>query len=59
MMPKPKDLGVKIVPPIVAKWTRIRDQAKTEIENNETQIEVNQAIVSLAEGHLSAEKQKV
>ena len=55
----PKDLGIKIEVPIVAKWINIKERAKVEIEQSRTEIEINEAIVQLADRKIAKEKRKV
>lgn len=55
---EPEDLGVKIGSKREARWTQVRDQAKSAIEESEIAIKINKAIVSLADQIISEEEAK-
>jgi len=50
-----KNLDVKIGTKEESKWTKIKDRAEKNIEDAETEIEINEAIVMLAEERLKME----
>ena len=52
---EPKDLGVKIGTKTEALWTRVRDEAKTLIDNSNNNLIVQKEMLKLAEKKLSEE----
>ena len=55
---EPKDLGVKIGSKEEKFWTDIKDKAEGDILNNKHMIQINEAIIVLAEARIAEEKEK-
>jgi len=56
-MPKePKDLGIKIGTKEEAAWTKIKDSAHSELEQNKRAIVIGETIIKLADEMIAKEK---
>ncbi len=56
---EPKDLGVKIGSPLLVLWTKVRDESKVLIEQCKSNLIIQEAVCSLAEGKVKEEEDKL
>lgn len=53
-----EDLGIKVVSPIEAVWTRLKERLLKDVENAHNEIMVNSAIIELCDIKINEEQEK-